>query len=213
MQVVFLPRVSLRDYIQLYRAADAFVLATHGEGWGRPLMEAMAMGLPAIATAWCVLAAARSCCGLNSISAPLLVCVYRYMYIYIYIYIIYIYTPYLPRSGQQEFMTDRTSFLIPPSGLEAAFADAPQIIGYETGHQWARLDPARFGKAMRYVVEHRSMAGGFFSAIQFLIIILLLFYCYFESLYNYFYYAPLWPIILTKDGMFLRVIPLHDLRG
>ncbi|MGD9996430.1 MAG: glycosyltransferase [Ilumatobacteraceae bacterium] len=36
----------------LYRAADAFVLASHGEGWGRPHMEAMAMGLPAIATRW-----------------------------------------------------------------------------------------------------------------------------------------------------------------
>jgi len=36
----------------LYRTADAFVLATHGEGWGRPHMEAMAMGLPTIATRW-----------------------------------------------------------------------------------------------------------------------------------------------------------------
>ncbi|MCA9178831.1 MAG: glycosyltransferase [Planctomycetales bacterium] len=34
----------------LYRAADAFVLPTRGEGWGRPLMEAMACGLPTIAT-------------------------------------------------------------------------------------------------------------------------------------------------------------------
>jgi glycosyltransferase involved in cell wall biosynthesis len=34
----------------LYRAADAFVLPTRGEGWGRPLMEAMLMGLPTIAT-------------------------------------------------------------------------------------------------------------------------------------------------------------------
>lgn len=36
----------------LYRAADAFVLPTHGEGWGLPLMEAMASGLPTIATGW-----------------------------------------------------------------------------------------------------------------------------------------------------------------
>lgn len=36
----------------LYKAADAFVLPTHGEGWGLPIMEAMAMGLPAIATGW-----------------------------------------------------------------------------------------------------------------------------------------------------------------
>ena len=40
------------DVPRLYRAADAFVLASHGEGWGRPYMEAMAMGLPTIATRW-----------------------------------------------------------------------------------------------------------------------------------------------------------------
>jgi glycosyltransferase involved in cell wall biosynthesis len=32
----------------LYAAADAYVLASRGEGWGRPYMEAMAMGLPTI---------------------------------------------------------------------------------------------------------------------------------------------------------------------
>lgn len=32
--------------------ADAFVLPTHGEGWGRPVMEAMAMELPCIVTYW-----------------------------------------------------------------------------------------------------------------------------------------------------------------
>lgn len=37
---------------RLYRAADAFVLPSRGEGWGRPYMEAMAMGLPTIATRW-----------------------------------------------------------------------------------------------------------------------------------------------------------------
>lgn len=36
----------------LYAAADAFVLATRGEGWGLPIVEAMAMGLPTIATNW-----------------------------------------------------------------------------------------------------------------------------------------------------------------
>lgn len=44
--------LELTDVPRLYRAADAFVLASHGEGWGRPLMEAMAMGLPTIATRW-----------------------------------------------------------------------------------------------------------------------------------------------------------------
>lgn len=37
---------------RLYRAADVFVLSTHGEGWGRPITEAMSMQLPTIATYW-----------------------------------------------------------------------------------------------------------------------------------------------------------------
>jgi glycosyltransferase involved in cell wall biosynthesis len=36
----------------LYRSADCFVAASRGEGWDMPLMEAMACGLPAIATDW-----------------------------------------------------------------------------------------------------------------------------------------------------------------
>lgn len=36
----------------VYAAADAFVLASRGEGWGRPHVEAMAMALPVIATGW-----------------------------------------------------------------------------------------------------------------------------------------------------------------
>lgn len=34
----------------LYNSCDAFVLPTKGEGWGLPIMEAMACGLPVIAT-------------------------------------------------------------------------------------------------------------------------------------------------------------------
>src|SRR5579871_190768 len=37
---------------RLYRAVHAYVTPTRGEGWCRPLMEAMASGLPTIATAW-----------------------------------------------------------------------------------------------------------------------------------------------------------------
>lgn len=37
---------------QLYTSADCFVLPSRGEGWGRPHVEAMSMGLPVIATNW-----------------------------------------------------------------------------------------------------------------------------------------------------------------
>ncbi|UJF32101.1 glycosyltransferase family 4 protein [Paenibacillus hexagrammi] len=36
----------------LYRACDAFVLPTRGEGWGRPFFEAMLMEIPVIGTNW-----------------------------------------------------------------------------------------------------------------------------------------------------------------
>jgi glycosyltransferase involved in cell wall biosynthesis len=38
--------VASADMPGLYKTADAFVLPSRGEGWGRPHCEAMAMGLP-----------------------------------------------------------------------------------------------------------------------------------------------------------------------
>jgi len=37
---------------RLYKSVDAFVLPSRGEGWGRPHVEAMSMGLPIIVTNW-----------------------------------------------------------------------------------------------------------------------------------------------------------------
>ncbi|TMV53010.1 glycosyltransferase family 4 protein [Paenibacillus mesophilus] len=44
--------LSPEELLQLYRACDAFVLPTRGEGWGRPFFEAMLMELPVIGTNW-----------------------------------------------------------------------------------------------------------------------------------------------------------------
>ncbi|KAE8686300.1 Nudix hydrolase [Hibiscus syriacus] len=44
--------IAQTDLPRLYKAADAFVLSSRGEGWGRPIVEAMAMSLPVITTNW-----------------------------------------------------------------------------------------------------------------------------------------------------------------
>src|SRR5262249_47191350 len=48
--VVTSRQLSVEEMPRLYAAADAYVSASRGEGWGRPYMEAMAMGLPTIGT-------------------------------------------------------------------------------------------------------------------------------------------------------------------
>jgi glycosyltransferase involved in cell wall biosynthesis len=45
-------RLSEKEMVGLYKAADCFVLPSRGEGWGRPYMAAMAMELPTIGTKW-----------------------------------------------------------------------------------------------------------------------------------------------------------------
>ena len=51
-RVYALPRVPETEMPSAYAAADAFVLPSRGEGWGRPHVEAMSLGLPVIATNW-----------------------------------------------------------------------------------------------------------------------------------------------------------------
>lgn len=44
--------ITAAQYASLLAACDAVVLPTRGEGWGLPLVEAMAMAKPIIATRW-----------------------------------------------------------------------------------------------------------------------------------------------------------------
>ena len=48
--VLFNQMLSVEEMAQLYYTVDAFVLPSRGEGWGRPYMEALAMGLPTVAS-------------------------------------------------------------------------------------------------------------------------------------------------------------------
>ena len=51
-RILFLSELPAEAVPKLYRAVDAFALATRGEGFGRPIVEAMASELPVITTNW-----------------------------------------------------------------------------------------------------------------------------------------------------------------
>ncbi|KAJ8756326.1 hypothetical protein K2173_025138 [Erythroxylum novogranatense] len=44
--------IAQSDLPRMFKAANAFVLPSRGEGWGRPVVEAMSMSLPVITTNW-----------------------------------------------------------------------------------------------------------------------------------------------------------------
>ncbi len=52
-EIVTVPRLPDSNHMaRLYRSADLFVLFTRAEGWGLPVMEAMACGTPALVTGY-----------------------------------------------------------------------------------------------------------------------------------------------------------------
>lgn len=145
----------------LLNAMDAFVLPSRGEGWGRPHVEAMAMGLPVIATNWSgptEYVRRHSHCALCFRTYVLYRCCCRYLTprlcsLY-YIrsspaLLAHLLRPQLDTANGYPVALDRTKS---PDGLtevkEGPFA----------GHRWAEPSVASLREALRNVVEDRDLA-------------------------------------------------------
>ena len=102
--------LSQSEMAALYRTANAFVLATRGEGWGRPYLEAMASGLPVIGTG---------------------------------------------ASGNMDFMTEQSCFLVPASLVDVP-AEAVAEIPVFSGQKWYEPDSADLRAQLRAVVSDRG---------------------------------------------------------
>jgi len=96
-----LPYLGMRS---LYKAVDCVVQPSRGEGWGLPIIEAMAMGVPTIATNW---------------------------------------------SGNTEFMTHETSYLLDIQGLENSTV---------MGHRWAKPSLSHLKLLMRRIYANKNEA-------------------------------------------------------
>jgi len=101
--------LSTPEMLSLYRAADAFVLPTHGEGWGMALHEAMAMGKPTVATRW---------------------------------------------SGNTEFMTDDTAYLIDIEKMVPSDSSDQFVQGFK----WAQASIPHLRRILREIYTNQNAA-------------------------------------------------------
>ena len=126
--------LQLKELPRLYKAADAFVLPSRGEGWGRPHVEADGHQLCGTrrsrACSPVVLMPKRSPCEAMSMGLPVIATNW---------------------SGSTEFLWENVSLPLQIDGLES-------VENGLKGHQWAKPSEAHLRELMRWVAEHRAEA-------------------------------------------------------